>query len=106
MWFQMWISVASEAKTQQHQSVCAHAAGHELRMDVGEYAQIGNAAATNFVHQSFDAAEILDPQRNGRMFKQPSCILLAQGKRATGRLARRDVFQRNQDAAPVMLVTR
>jgi hypothetical protein len=43
----------------------AHAAGYELRMDVGEDAQIGNTAATDFVHQSFDAAEIFDPQRNG-----------------------------------------
>ncbi len=42
-----------------------HALTHELRMDIGENAEIDNATLANVIHQLLYAAEILNPKRDG-----------------------------------------
>jgi hypothetical protein len=47
----------------------AHATRYELRVHVGEYPQVADAAAAQVVEQTLDAGEVLDPKRDRRMLK-------------------------------------
>jgi len=83
-----------------------HAAFDELGVDVGERAEIGDAGGARFIEQTLDRAEILDPQRHGRMLEQPAHVLFG-GRHAMARVFQlRDVLRRHQHAVPAFLVSR
>src|ERR1700728_1130956 len=81
----------------------AHAATYEFWMNVREGPEIGDAASANFVDQLLDRAEVLDPERNGRMVKQAAGIGLAGRKAATSALAVGHILDRDEHPGPIVL---
>ena len=87
-----------------HHADLARAAFDEFGVHVEEGAKVLDALLAYAVDQLLDTAEVFDPQRHRRMFEQAACVLLAARDAGTCARALAHVFERDQDAAPVLFV--
>ena len=84
----------------------AHASFYKVGMHIHEGAEILDAPMANFFEKAAYGAEILDPERNRRVFKQSARMGFADDERSSGFLPLGDVFDGDEDPRPAVLVAR